>query len=196
MTENARAKSRAATRPVTYAALLRSVNVGGNNQIQMAKLKATFERLGFAGVRTFIASGNVIFRSGETDAARLVEKIQAAIESDFGVKIKVALRDLKAMGKLVKAIPPAWVNDKQMRCDVMFLWKEIDSRSVLKELPINPALEDVKYVPGAVLWRIDRDKVTRSRMSRIIGTKLYQQITVRNLNTVRKLYALMLEDES
>jgi uncharacterized protein (DUF1697 family) len=195
MTENARAKPRTKTRPVTYAALLRSVNVGGNNPIAMAKLKATFERLGFAGVRTFIASGNVIFRTGETDEARLVRKIEAAIEADFRVKIKVLLRDVRAMGKLVRTISPAWVNDKQMRCDVMFLWKEIDSRSVLKELPINPALEDVKYVPGAVLWRIDRDKVTRSRMSRIIGTKLYQQITVRNLNTVRKLYARMLEEQ-
>ena len=187
----ARAKSQIKPLPTTYVALLRSVNVGGNNRVEMAKLKRTFERLGFGDVQTFIASGNVIFRSDEVNQALLVKKIESAIEADFRVRIKVLLRDLKSMGKLVKAIPAAWVNDKEMKCDVMFLWKEIDNKKVLKQLPFDPTLEDVKYVPGAVLWRIDRDKASKSRMYRIVGTRLHQQMTVRNPNTVRKLYALM-----
>ena len=187
----ARAKSQIKPLPTTYVALLRSVNVGGNNRVEMAKLKRTFERLGFGDVQTFIASGNVIFRSDEVNQALLVKKIESAIEADFRVRIKVLLRDLKSMGKLVKAIPAAWVNDKKMKCDVMFLWKEIDNKKVLKQLPFDPTLEDVKYVPGAVLWRIDRDKASKSRMYRIVGTRLHQQMTVRNPNTVRKLYELM-----
>ena len=46
-----------------YLALLRGINVGGNNIIKMADLKACFERLGFTGVATYIQSGNILFKS-------------------------------------------------------------------------------------------------------------------------------------
>jgi uncharacterized protein (DUF1697 family) len=180
--------------PIAYVAFLRGINVGGNNRVEMAKLKHTFEQLGFGNVRTFIASGNVIFRTAEKDPAKLVERIESAIEADFGTRIRVVLRDQQRMGDLVKAIPSSWVNDKDMKCDVMFLWKEIDNKSVLKLLPFDPTIEDVKYVPGAVIWRIDRDKAVKSRMFKIVGTKLHQHMTVRNPNTVRRLYALILEN--
>jgi uncharacterized protein (DUF1697 family) len=196
MTRNPHAKSRTKTPSTTYVALLRGVNVGGSRKVEMAKLKLAFERVGFADVKTVIASGNVIFRTDDVDPAGLVKRIESAIESDFGMKIKVLLRDLKSMRQLVRSIPSSWVNDKDMKCDVMFLWKEVDSKNVLKQLPLNATLEDVKYVPGAVLWRIDRDKVSKSRMFRIVGTALHQQMTVRNPNTVRKLYELMLETQS
>jgi uncharacterized protein (DUF1697 family) len=178
---------------MTYVALLRAINVGGNNKVEMAKLKQTFEQLGFANVKTFIASGNVVFRTAERDSAKLIKKIESAIKADFGIGIKVVLRDQKSMGKLVKAIPTAWVNDKVMKCDVMFLREQVDNKAVLKQLPFDPAIEDVMYVPGAVIWRINRDKAARSRMFKIVGTQLHQQMTVRNPNTVRKLYELMLE---
>ncbi len=91
------------------------------------------------------------------------------------------------MEKLVKAIPTSWVNNNEMKCDVMFLWRDIDNKDILEKLPFDTTIEDVRYVPGAVLWRIDRDKVTKSKMFKIIGTKLHQHMTVRNPNTVTKL---------
>jgi len=179
---------------MVYAALLRGINVGGKNKIEMKRLKQTFERLGFSGAKTFIASGNVIFNTAVSDAAKLVKKIEAAIAEDFGVEIKVLLRNADSMGKLVKAIPSSWVNDDKQKCDVMFLWDEIDNRNVLKQLPFDLTIEDVKYVPGAVLWRIDRSKAAKSRMFKIVGTKLHKQMTVRNSNTARKLYELMTKE--
>lgn len=179
----------------TNLALLRGINVGGNNKIEMAKLKKTFERLGLANVRTFIASGNVIFGTNETDQTKLTAKIETAIRTDYGINIKVLIRDLESIKRLTKAIPASWVNDKNMKCDVMFLWKEIDDKKVLDKLPYNPVLEDIKYARGAVIWRINRDKVSKSRMFTIVGTKLHQQMTIRNPNTVRKLYALMIETD-
>ncbi len=181
---------------MTYVALLRGINVGGKNKVEMAKLKQTFERLGFVSVKTFIASGNVVFHTEEIDPAKLTRRIESAIKADFGIRIKVVLRDQKSMGKLVKAIPTSWVNDKVMKCDVMFLSEEVDNKTVLTQLPFDSAIEDVKYVPGAVIWRIDRDKAARSRMFRIVGTKLHQHMTIRNPNTVRKLYELMLETQN
>jgi len=64
-----------------------------------------------------------------------------AIKSDFKIDVKVLLRHLKDMGKLVKAIPASWVNDKTTKCDIMFLTQEADKKSILKRLPSNSAIE-------------------------------------------------------
>ncbi|HSX17769.1 MAG TPA: DUF1697 domain-containing protein [Candidatus Saccharimonadales bacterium] len=178
---------------MTYVALLRGINVGGNRKVEMAKLKLTFEQLGFSNVRTFIASGNVIFNTDSTNEAELTKQIEKAIEKDFGFSVSVLLRNLLSIEKLVKAIPNSWVNDKVTKCDVMFLWKEADSPAILKQLSSDPRIEDVKYYSGAVVWRIDRDKASKSRMLKVVGTTLHKQMTVRNPNTVRKIYDLMLE---
>lgn len=178
-----------------YAALLRGINVGGNNKIEMAKLKLLFEALGFSNIKTFIASGNVIFGTDKEDSDALSKRIESAIKKKFGTEVRVLLRDIKNVDKIIKALPDSWVNDANTKCDVIFLWESVDKKSILKELPFNPKIEEVKYIPGAVLWRIDRVNATKSRMFKIVGTKLYQEMTVRNCNTVRKIYTLMEEAE-
>lgn len=177
---------------MTYVALLRGINVGGNNKVEMTKLKSTFEHLGYTRVKTYIASGNVIFTTNDTSVTTVTEQISAAIEQDFGLQVPVLLRDLVTVEKLVRALPAAWVNDQHMRCDVLFLWPAIDSPDIVNHIPFNPEIEDVIYAHGAAIWRIDRDKVTRGQVVKIIGTGIYKQITIRNVNTVRKLYELML----
>jgi uncharacterized protein (DUF1697 family) len=176
-----------------YVALLRGINVGGNSQIKMAELKAMFEKLGFTDVKTYINSGNVIFTTAQTNALNLQQEIEKSIEKDFNFSIKVMIRSHDQIELLVKEIPDAWVNDKTMKCDVLFLDKEVDNAKILNQLPHNPELENIKYIKGAVVWRIDRDKVTKSKMYKIVGTPFYKQITARNPNTVRKIYSLMNE---
>jgi uncharacterized protein (DUF1697 family) len=178
---------------MTYVALLRGINVGGNRKIEMAKLKTTFERIGFSNVKTYIASGNVIFSSDLTDEADITKTIESEIEKDFGFPVDVLLRNFEEIKQLYNEIPDRWVNDKIMKCDVMFLWKSADRPEIIKQLPSNPEFEDLKYFPGAVVWRINREHVTKSRLVKIIGTPIYKQLTIRNANTVRKIYSLMLE---
>jgi len=72
-----------------YLALLRGINVGGNNLIKMADLKTLFLDLGFAGVGTYIQSGNVWFSSPETDPDRLVDQIEAALSAKFGYRSRL-----------------------------------------------------------------------------------------------------------
>jgi uncharacterized protein (DUF1697 family) len=104
--------------------------------------------------------------------------------------IKVLLMDHVALANLVEAIPRDWVDDKTMRTYVLLLWKEIDDSTILDRLPVREGVDELKYTPGAVIWRVDRDDVGRSRMNRIVGTPLYQKITMRSANTVRKLNQL------
>ena len=63
-----------------YVALLRGINVGGNNRVPMAELKLCFEKMGFNNVVTYINSGNVIFESNQTDLVRIVEICESVIE--------------------------------------------------------------------------------------------------------------------
>ncbi len=175
---------------MTYVALLRGINVGGNRKVDMKLLKATFERLGLVDVRTYINSGNVIFTTDD-DRDGLTERIENAIEKDFGFRVRVIIRSDRELGELVASLPGDWRNDDEAKCDVMFLGPEIDEETVLDSLTIKPGIDEVIHVPGAVLWHVERPKVTRSGLLKIVGTELYARMTVRNCNTARKLNELM-----
>jgi uncharacterized protein (DUF1697 family) len=173
-----------------YLALLRGINVGGKNKVEMSRLKTVFESIGATGVRTYINSGNVIF---DYDRAppRLGAAIEKAIESAFGFEVRIVLRTVDDVKSLTRAIPDAWKEDASMRCYVMFLWEDVDDPSVLDLLTIKDGIDDVKYLPGTVVWRVDRDVLTRSGMMRLTSDNLYKRMTIRNVNTVRKLADLM-----
>ena len=172
-----------------YVALLRGVNVGGNRKVGMQRLKALFERMGMAAVQTYINSGNVIFGSNGAEAGDLVAQLESAIQREFGFPVMVLVRSAENLQAVADALPDSWVDGSEAKCDVMFLRDEIDGEDALNQLTIKPDIDDVRYVPGAILWRADRAKLTRSGMMKLAGTELYANMTVRNCNTVRNLAA-------
>jgi len=177
-----------------YVALLRGVNVGGKGKVEMAKLKTTFEKLGFTRVKTFINSGNIVFEAASNDTPELTKSIEAAIQRAFALPVPVLLRNLEQVHTLVEQVPDTWVTDGNMRCEIIFLWPEADKATAGDDLGSNADIEDLKYVPGSLVWRVDRVHVTRSRLPRrLIGGPLYAFMTMRNINTVRKLHQLMLD---
>jgi uncharacterized protein (DUF1697 family) len=173
-----------------YVALLRGVNVGGRGIVSMATLKEQFEGLGLTQVKTYINSGNIIFSCDENDKAVLTKQIEAAIRTPE-LDIKVLLKTLSDMQKLVAKIPHDWTNNQESKCDVLFLWPEIDTPKVIEQIPQNSDIETLSYVPGAVLHHVSRENASKSRVTRIVGTPVYAQMTLRNVNTARKLLALM-----
>lgn len=174
-----------------YVALLRGINVGGNRKVEMKLLKESFEQAGMRSVKTYINSGNVIFETNESDQVSLADNLEKVIEEKFSFQVKVLLRDIKDMKSVVEALPSEWTNDKSMKCDVLFLWEAMDDAAVLETLIIKEGIDRVKYVPGCIIWSVDRPLVTRSGMMKLVGTDLYRQMTVRNCNTTRKLYDIM-----
>ncbi len=174
-----------------YVALLRGINVGGKTLIKMADLKACVEELGFADVSTYIASGNVLFESGERDAAMLETKIERAIEQRFRLPVKVVVLDRAEYARIVKAIPKQWIGDASLRANVAFVRRGTDAKQVVRELEPDPAIEDVKAIDGAILWATKRDALNRSVMRKLIGGAAYKELTVRNLNTTLKLHELL-----
>lgn len=176
-----------------YVALLRGINVGGNNTIKMSALKACFEALGFADVKTYINSGNIIFSSDKAED-ELVPVVEKCIEDNFHLNVPVVIRSQAEIAKTAAKIPADWVNDQAMRTDVLFLWADVDRPDVLDEISTNPDVDQLIYTPGAVVWHFDRINYRQSKMHSFIGTRVYKLMTARNVNTVRRLHQLMQSD--
>ncbi|MCR1949895.1 MULTISPECIES: DUF1697 domain-containing protein [Clostridium] len=174
-----------------YVALLRGINVGGNNKIDMKLLKKTFERIGMESVITYINSGNVIFIDMKHTKEEIIELLEEAIFRDFQLNIKVLIRSIDDFENMMKLLPESWKNDKYMRSDVLFLWEEIDKETVIDELKIKPEIDTVMYVQGAILWTLDKENITKSGLNKFIGTDAYKKMTARNVNTTRKIYEIM-----
>ena len=176
---------------MVYTALLRGINVGRNNKIDMKHLKETFERAGMESVITYINSGNVIFTDEIHSKEDLQILLQNAINEDYQLKIKVLIRSYHDYAEMMKFLPDDWKNDNDMKSDVLFLSEEINIDILSDELNVKPQIDTVIYAPGAVLWAVDKKDVTKSGLQKLIGTSIYRNMTVRNVNTTRKIYDLM-----
>ncbi len=174
---------------MNYVALLRGINVGGNSKVAMAELKACFERAGFTAVKTYINSGNVLFSAGDNTDDH-VETIEKLIEATFGFRVAVLIVPVPQLHRIAQVIPAGWLNNTEQKTDVVFLWPQIDAPTVIEQIGLSADIEQFIYVPGALVWNISRKNVTKSKLLRIVGTDLYKQMTVRNVNTVRKLVEL------
>ena len=87
-----------------YVALLRAVNVGGTGKLPMTELKAMCEAAGFEQVRTYIASGNVVFTSGKGENA-VRAAIEKALETYAGKPVGVLVRTAAEMADTLKRNP-------------------------------------------------------------------------------------------
>src|SRR5579864_7103196 len=149
-----------------YVAFLRGINVGGKSIVSMAAIKEALVNLGLRDVRTYINSGNVIFTTRISDTRKLAATVESALEDRTGLPIKVLVMDHKDLSRVVDAIPSGWVDDKTMRTYVLLLWKELDDRGILDRLPNKSGVDELRYTPGAVVWRVDRENVGKSYMNR------------------------------
>ena len=164
-----------------YVALLRAINVGGSGKLPMKKLATLCTGLGFADVRTYIQSGNVVFasRKGEAGVRRALETaLTKALGQDADVAVRTAAEMTKvAAGNPFPKAPPAKVG-------VAFLGKRV-TRAMVRQVAI-PGQEEV--VAGRrELYIHYPDGMGRSTLKL---PKAFGPATVRNINTVGKLAAI------
>lgn len=177
-----------------YVALLRGVNVGGNHRVPKKEFQTVLEKLGFEDVIIYLNSGNAVFTSGKTVKASTV---QLALESDFGFSIPTLILTGDKVRKIADAIPSDWTNDTPQpdksgqKSDVLYLFDEVNSPDVLKKIGYKSDIETMMYVDGAVVANIARVNQAKGSLQKLIGTKLYLQMTIRNINTARKLAQLL-----
>lgn len=157
----------------------------------MSELKNTCERIGFTHVSTYINSGNIIFESTTASITKISKQLEQALLDTFGFAVQVVTLSQKKFLAIARALPDTWENNETSKCDVLFLWQEIDKPDILQTFTIKPDIDEVLYTPGAVLWAVDKTHIGKSGLLRIVGTETYKKMTIRNCNTVRKIATIL-----
>ena len=136
-----------------YLALLRGINVGGNNIIRMVDLKACFESMGFDRVVTYIQSGNVLFDSSENDMEKLTNTIENSLSDRFAYNARVVLITQKMVQRVVAQAPNGFGTEPEAyRYDVFFL-KEPMTTTVAKEsIKTRDGVDFVWFENGVVFF--------------------------------------------
>jgi uncharacterized protein (DUF1697 family) len=167
--------------------LLRGVNVGGHNQIKMDALRTLCESLKLCNPQTYIQSGNVVFQTKETDAAKLAAKIEAAIEKKHGFRPDVVLRSAAEMREVIARNPFSKRKEVEPnKLAVMFLAHEPERVIQDAVRKINPEVEEL-HLLGRELYIYFPDGMGRSKLPAVLARALKSSGTARNWNTVVKL---------
>lgn len=179
-----------------YLALLRGINVGGNNIIKMADLKACFESMGLSDVVTYIQSGNVIFKSAEKDKAKLTKKIEAGLTERFNYEARLVVVSHKQLKQAVEGAPRGFgTAPDKFRYDVIFLKEPLTAKEAMKSVRVKEGVDAAHAGRDALYFSRLIAKASSSYLTKIIGLPVYQYMTIRNWNTTTKLLALMDENK-
>jgi uncharacterized protein (DUF1697 family) len=175
-----------------YLALLRGINVGGNNIIKMKDLKACFESMGLVNVTTYIQSGNVIFSSASQDKSALTRMIETKLSTQFDYKSTVLLISQSEMTFVVESAPAGFgTNNNEYRYDVLFLIPPFTVEQVLQGISARDGVDQVWSNDAVIYFSRLISKAGSSYLNKIVGTSTYKQMTIRNWNTSSKLLELM-----
>ncbi|KOX08493.1 DUF1697 domain-containing protein [Streptomyces sp. NRRL B-3648] len=194
----------------TYIALLRGINVGGSARIAMKDLRALFAGMGFEDVRTYLQSGNVVFRTpaatttaksdatasavpaaaGPQGPADLAVSIERRIADDLGVTCTVLLRTGDSLARTLAANPYRDREDDPAKLHVTFLAQEPTAEQAAR-LAV-PAGETAVYtLAGDEIHLHVPDGYGRTRLNNtFIERRLGMRATTRNWKTVTALHRL------
>jgi uncharacterized protein (DUF1697 family) len=179
--------SRAGT---TWLALLRGINVVGKNKVPMKALASAFETAGFRAVRTYIQSGNIVFRSSSANPRTLAKRIERLVEQNFDCTPAVMVIGKAELAAALAAnpFPEAQHNHKSLH--LYFLASRPQSPDIDSLARVDAGREAFELKGGVFyLWTPDgfADSVLRSRVERYLGVAA----TARNWRTVNELLKLL-----
>ena len=164
--------------PIAYAALLRAINVGGTGKLPMTELTKLCTKAGFCDVKTYIASGNVVFTSPGKEAA-VKAMLEQSLEKYMKKPVPVALRTAKELEATIAANPFPKVEPAKL---LVVFFDEPLTKAVL-EGAVTPAGEELQ-IKGRELFIHFPIGQGQSKLKLPIFKKTG---TGRNLNTVVKL---------
>jgi len=173
-----------------YIALLRGINMGGNNLMKMSDLKAAFEECGFENVATYINSGNFAFDTKKTGEEKLVQRIEDCVEARFGKRVDVMVRPQSDIERIIKNNPFEGQYESHKHMHVLFLREPmpLEKERLLQE----SALPGEKYeVRDREIYNLLPNGVAGSLLTKgFFERKPRVSYTGRNWRTVEKLAEL------
>lgn len=177
-----------------YIALLRGINVGGKNIIKMADLKRVFEVMGLSEVKTYIQSGNVLFKSNAEEEP-LRKKIEHEIEVAFGFSISVVLRTAAELEWIIRNCPfsEEAISEAKSSSEGESLYVSLliysPSEEKIERMNNYRSENDDYRIEGREVFLLFRHSIGKSKLANNLH-KLDVPATVRNWNTINKLSVL------
>lgn len=173
-----------------YVAFLRAINVGGAHVVKMETLRATFEELGFAGVETFIASGNVIFETRSTAVSSLERKIERALETTLGHEVVTFIRTVESVAAIARSDPfPPPAMAKAVALNVGLLKEPLPEPTRLALAKLRTDSDDFHTIGSELYW-LCLKRQSESRISNAVFERTLKiKATFRGMRTMERLAA-------
>ena len=172
---------------ITYICFLRGVNVGGNKLLKMAELKLLFDSLKLRDAKTYLQSGNVVFRSDETDRAVLMRRIEEGIRKKSGMEVKIILRTTDELREVIAANPLPPEDRNPSGLVVAFLGGPIAETAKAALTSLKIPSEELHFAKQE-LYLYFVESMARSKLAAALTEKkLGVNVTARNWNTVNAL---------
>jgi uncharacterized protein (DUF1697 family) len=172
-----------------YVALLRGINVGGRNKVAMADLRNVFEDAGFETVRTYIQSGNVLF-DATTARKSLEADIERLLEARFAIPLVVVVRSHHELRAVVEHAPDGF-GAATHHSDIVYLKRPLTATRAMRVVDIRDGVDRAWPGDGVIYFTRLSAALSKSRMSRIVGTPEYQLMTIRSWATTTKLLGIL-----
>ena len=174
-----------------YIALLRGINVGGNAIIKMTDLKKEVEDSGFTHVSTYIQSGNIVFESDQKEIDKITTRLAEALLKKFQFNSGIVVKTHEQLKKIISEVPADWKKRDDLRCYLAFIREPVSAQDVMREIKLKEGVDFAKAGDGVVYLSTLLSGLTKSGFTKLVGTKIYKDITIRNYNTAQKLFAMM-----
>lgn len=173
----------------TYVAFLRGMNLG-KRRIKNDELRAEFEQLGFGGVATFRASGNVVFESGEEDEEALTATIESGLGAALGYDVPVFLRSAAEVAAVAAQEPfdPELVAASKGKLQVLLLLAKPPAPARKKALALAGD-QDLLAIEGRELYWLPSGGVLESELDQKAIAAALGLTTTRTMGTVEQIAA-------
>ena len=175
---------------VRYIALLRGINISGKNKISMPELKTSLTEKGFADVKTYLNSGNVLFFDEDPDVVKLAEEIRKIILESFSLEIPVFVISQDELKCLLSKAPSWWGSDSKDIYDNLIFAIAPNSIETVAEKIGEPSekIEKVQICGNAAFWSFDRKLYAKANWWKKTATAgIGEMVTIRTANTLRKI---------
>ena len=176
----------------THVALIRGINVGGNNAVSMPALREALTREGFADVRTYINSGNVLLDAGKASTGSVNEAVEKVLHREFSVTTVVVTVTADALRRVVADAPRGFGKDtEKFKHDVVFLRDNIDAKETLAAVRLKEGIDEAWAGEQALYFRRLAARITGSYMGKIVALPQYKHMTIRNWRSTTTLAGLV-----
>lgn len=173
---------------IKYVALLKGVNVGGHKKVPMADLRELLAASGFADVKTYIQSGNVILKSSKTNLQNLEVKIQELILKKFGFEVSVLVKTQQSLQRIFDDCP--FDQEKKVKSYFTFLQMTPDDELVKIASAKVYEGEAYKIINDCIYFYCEKGYGKAKFNINYFERQLKTIATARNYNTMAKLLSM------